>query len=892
MPTPGSTPYSSSAEPTTPALEAQKGTDAATAAFDTISMFGTPGTLGASAGPPQVNLGNGISMYSVNPNLLTTGGADGSALYSQITTPTYADYANNPTNMALANIGGQIEANTNAIATAQGNIGSLIDQYSTNVQSGITGEEENSQIFTQMNKEQSTINGLTAANTTLGSAADYLAQDSPGSDAMAKALSTAPATPQAAAAQQLLIGNMSNAVITGATPVTNPIAAVGSSGEYSPTDSEIAAGQANAQAANQSKVSELSQNATALANYINNGTPLPAAQQQAINAMTGNQTGAAAAFTAVSNVLNWPMNNLAPYADGVGQAVMGATIGAPASIADNAALAVAGPVTPGQQATAATQTGSQNAIDRLEAVGVTALNAATVGSVGVSALKGVVSDGFSIIGSDVAPTVYNDARVAVADEFGVAPEATAPPQPLQITSAAGVPSPSAPISDLVLGDDGVYSVAGSPPPTAVTSDAAPLLETPPPAVPSSIAEVSPAAGESAPIAQAPPTLPAGEVPEAAPPPAAATISEAPPPAATAPLVGETPPAGPIASNITGAQATAIEQYSNAVNALELPVPPGVSSDVVAQVDAQVDARRRRGRDRRAGRVDLQRIRITSDAVRGSAADPDERGRAGLRRGRRSAAGVWVEVLEAAGTIERFERCQAGVGMVHARDEAESVIEASIAVVAIGWVANTAELNLSAAGVALDERGYIRADAELRTTAPHIFAAGDVTGRLMVVHEATREAYLAATNAVLGKASALPPEVSPLGSFTDPEYASVGLTEAAAGATHEIIVATQRFDSLPRPIIDGRPTGFCKLIADRRLHTILGCHIVGERAVELAQLAAIAIAAGVKVEQLALVPFSFPTYANALGRAAITAAQMLGSPVGSTDDPVIGEVGLA
>ena len=252
----------------------------------------------------------------------------------------------------------------------------------------------------------------------------------------------------------------------------------------------------------------------------------------------------------------------------------------------------------------------------------------------------------------------------------------------------------------------------------------------------------------------------------------------------------------------------------------------------------------------------------------------------------------VEVLEAAGTIERFERCQAGVGMVHARDEAERVIEASLAVVAIGWVANTAELNLSAAGVALDERGYIRADAELRTTAPHIFAAGDVTGRLMVVHEATREAYLAATNAVLGKASALPPEVSPLGSFTDPEYASVGLTEAAARTTHEIIVATQRFDSLPRPIIDGRPTGFCKLIADRRLHTILGCHIVGERAVELAQLAAIAIAAGVKVEQLALVPFSFPTYANALGRAAITAAQMLGSPVGSTDDPVMGEVGLA
>ena len=79
----------------------------------------------------------------------------------------------------------------------------------------------------------------------------------------------------------------------------------------------------------------------------------------------------------------------------------------------------------------------------------------------------------------------------------------------------------------------------------------------------------------------------------------------------------------------------------------------------------------------------------------------------------------------------------------------------------------------------DPRGYVQVDAQLRTTAPHIFAAGDVTGHVMVVHEAAREAYLAATNAVLGATTALPAEVSPLGSFTDPEYASVGLTETTA-----------------------------------------------------------------------------------------------------------------
>ena len=212
--------------------------------------------------------------------------------------------------------------------------------------------------------------------------------------------------------------------------------------------------------------------------------------------------------------------------------------------------------------------------------------------------------------------------------------------------------------------------------------------------------------------------------------------------------------------------------------------------------------------------------------------------------------------------------------------------------AAGWVANTAGLDLAAAGVQTDQRGYVRVDSQLRTTAPHIFAAGDITGHLMVVHEAVREGYLAATNAVLGSTTILPAEVSPIGSFTDPEYASVGVTEARARNSRDVIVATERFDSLARPIIDDRPTGFCKLVVDRQLHTILGCHIVGERAVELAQLAAVAMASGMKIEQLALVPFSFPTYANAIGRAAVRAARNLDPHTGSIEDdlPLQADVG--
>ena len=123
-------------------------------------------------------------------------------------------------------------------------------------------------------------------------------------------------------------------------------------------------------------------------------------------------------------------------------------------------------------------------------------------------------------------------------------------------------------------------------------------------------------------------------------------------------------------------------------------------------------------------------------------------------------------------------------------------------------------------------------------------------------------------------------VSPIGSFTDPEYAQVGLTEAKAREKHDVVTAIVRFDSTTRTIIDGRTAGFCKLIVDRATYKILGCHVVGERAVEITQVAAIAIAAGMRVDELARVPLSFPTYAGILGRVAASAARQLNLKVSS------------
>jgi dihydrolipoamide dehydrogenase len=232
------------------------------------------------------------------------------------------------------------------------------------------------------------------------------------------------------------------------------------------------------------------------------------------------------------------------------------------------------------------------------------------------------------------------------------------------------------------------------------------------------------------------------------------------------------------------------------------------------------------------------------------------------------------VRENFGTIECFERTPNGVRMVFTKDGQRGSAEAALAVVAVGWVADAEGLSLAKAGVETDARAYVQVDAYLRTSAAHIFAAGDITGRLMLVPQAIQDGFVAATNAVQGLTMTLAHEVNPIGSFTDPEYAQVGLTEAKAREAHDVIVVMIRFDSTTRTIIDGRTTGFCKLIVDRATRLILGCHVVGERAVEIAQVVSIVIAAGMRVDDLARVPLSFPTYAGILGRLAASATRQL------------------
>ena len=234
----------------------------------------------------------------------------------------------------------------------------------------------------------------------------------------------------------------------------------------------------------------------------------------------------------------------------------------------------------------------------------------------------------------------------------------------------------------------------------------------------------------------------------------------------------------------------------------------------------------------------------------------------------------IRVTENFGAVDSFEQTPTGVRMNFSKDGKSGSAEATLAVIAIGWVANTAGLNLEDAGVDTDAKGFIQVDEYLRTSAPTVFAAGDVTGRLMLAPQAIHDGFIAATNAVRGVTMKLPDKAAPIGSFTDPEYAQVGLTETKARALHDVVVARIGFDSTTRTIIDGRTDGFCKLIADKQTRKILGCHVVGERAVEIAQVAAVAMAGAMRVDDLAQVPLSFPTYAGVLGRVAANATRQL------------------
>jgi pyruvate/2-oxoglutarate dehydrogenase complex dihydrolipoamide dehydrogenase (E3) component len=225
-------------------------------------------------------------------------------------------------------------------------------------------------------------------------------------------------------------------------------------------------------------------------------------------------------------------------------------------------------------------------------------------------------------------------------------------------------------------------------------------------------------------------------------------------------------------------------------------------------------------------------------------------------------------------VERLDRTAAGVAVQHRSGNQQARLELEAVFFAVGWPGNADALGADAVGITTS-RGYVQVGRDLRSSLPHVFAAGDVNGISMLVPSARHEGRIAAENAVLGTRREYTHEIVPTGSFTDPEYGSVGLTEAQARERYDCAVAVARYDDLVRPLVDARPEGFCKLIVERRHRYLLGAHVIGEYSAEVIQMAAACMAANMRVEQLAELQPAFPTFTEAVGMAAVHIVRQLG-----------------
>ena len=188
-------------------------------------------------------------------------------------------------------------------------------------------------------------------------------------------------------------------------------------------------------------------------------------------------------------------------------------------------------------------------------------------------------------------------------------------------------------------------------------------------------------------------------------------------------------------------------------------------------------------------------------------------------------------------------------------------------VAVGRRPNGKQIAAEAAGVNVDERGFIPVDAHMRTNVPNIFAIGDVVGNPMLAHKATHEAKTAA-EVIAGLPALFDPLTIPSVAYTDPEVAWMGLTETEAkekGIAYEKGVFP--WAASGRAIGIHRDEGFTKLLFDPETHRILGAGIIGVNAGELIGETVLALEMGADYEDIGLTIHPHPTLSESIGMAA-------------------------
>jgi dihydrolipoamide dehydrogenase len=198
------------------------------------------------------------------------------------------------------------------------------------------------------------------------------------------------------------------------------------------------------------------------------------------------------------------------------------------------------------------------------------------------------------------------------------------------------------------------------------------------------------------------------------------------------------------------------------------------------------------------------------------------------------------------------------------------IDADKILLSVGRRPNTEDLGLAEIGVAMDKRGFIVADDQLRTNVAGIYALGDVIGGMMLAHKATKEGEIVA-EIVAGHRAAVDIRTMPAVVFTDPEIAATGLTEDEAKAKgHTVKIGKFPFAALGRALSVNDTEGFVKVIIDAKTEEILGVHIAGNGASDLISEAALAIEMGAVAHDLSLTVHPHPTLSEAMMEATANA----------------------
>jgi pyruvate/2-oxoglutarate dehydrogenase complex dihydrolipoamide dehydrogenase (E3) component len=218
-------------------------------------------------------------------------------------------------------------------------------------------------------------------------------------------------------------------------------------------------------------------------------------------------------------------------------------------------------------------------------------------------------------------------------------------------------------------------------------------------------------------------------------------------------------------------------------------------------------------------------------------------------------------------ISRVEKAGDGVAVILDIDGVEEKVSGSHLLVATGRRANVGDLNLEAAGVAYSAKG-IDVDARLRTTNKKIFAIGDVAGGLQFTHVAGYHAGVVIKNALFRLPAKADHSCVPWVTYTAPELAQVGLTEAQAKEKHGAGIRILRwpYHENDRAQAEGETEGMIKVITTKK-GVILGCGIAGPLAGELIQTWVLAMAQKIKIGGMATMIAPYPTFGEVSKRAA-------------------------